>query len=82
MQLAKAGKPMPEYIPAIVAAQVLYVSRAQVLPYFASGDLKGFQVGLAKTAAVQIARSSVIEFGKRNQGCTITQAEIDQCLEE
>jgi hypothetical protein len=39
-------------------------------------------VGLAKTAAVQIARSSVIEFGKKNQGRAITQAEIDQCLEE
>ena len=24
----------------------------------------------------------VIEFGKKNQGRTITQAEIDQCLEE
>jgi hypothetical protein len=47
-----------------------------------SGDLKGFRVGLARTAAAQIPRSSVIEFGKKNQGRTITQAEIDQCLEE
>jgi len=53
-----------------------------VLRYFGSGDLKGFRVGLAKTAAVQIARSSVIEFGKKNQGRTITQAEIDKYLEE
>ena len=73
---------MPEYIPATVAARVLYVSGAQVLRYFASGDLKGFRVGLAKTAAIKISRSSVIEFGKKNQGRTITQAEIDQWLEE
>jgi hypothetical protein len=53
-----------------------------VLRYYASGDLKGFRVGLTKTAAVQITRSSVIEFGKKNQGRTITQAEIDQSLEE
>jgi len=49
---------------------------------YASGDLKVFRVGLAKTAAVQIARSSTIEFARKNQGRTITQAEIDQCLEE
>jgi hypothetical protein len=42
----------------------------------------GFPVGLAKTAAVQIAGSSVIEFGKNNQGRTITQVEIDQRVEE
>ena len=41
MRLARAGKPMPEYIPAIVAARVLYLSRVQVLRYFASGDLRG-----------------------------------------
>ena len=82
IQLAKAGKRMAEYIPTIVAARVLSVSRAQVLRYYASGDLKGFRVGLTKTAAVQITRSSVIEFGKKNQGRTITQAEIDQSLEE
>jgi hypothetical protein len=57
-------------------------AKAQVLRYFASGDLKGFRVGLAKTAAVQIARSSVIEFRRKNQGRTITQAEIDQWLEK
>ena len=73
---------MPEYIPAIVAARGLYVSRAQGAPLLRQRGLKGFRVGLARTAAVQIARSSVIEFGKENQGRTITQAEIDQCLEE
>jgi len=82
MRLARAGKPVPEYIPAIAAARVLYLSRAQVLRYFASGDLKGFHVGLGRNAAMKIARASVIEFGKKNQGRTITQAEIDQWLEE
>jgi hypothetical protein len=81
MRLARAGKPMPEYIPAMVAARVLYVSRAQVLRYFASRDLR-VSASDWQTAAVQIARSSVIEFGKKSQGRTITQAEIDQCLEK
>ncbi len=81
MQLARAGKPMPEYIPAIIAARVLYVSRAQVLRYFASGDLKGFRVGPGRNAAVKIARASIIEFAKKYQKRTITQAEIDQWLE-
>jgi hypothetical protein len=39
-------------------------------------------VGLGRNAAIKIARASVIEFGKKNQGRTITQAEIDQWLEE
>ena len=82
MQLARAGKPMPEYIPAIVAARVLYVSRAQVLRYFASGDLKGFHEGLGRNATIKIAPASVIEFGEKHQRRTITQSEIDLCLEE
>jgi hypothetical protein len=73
---------MPEYVPAIVAARVLYLSRVQVLRYSASGDLKGFHVGLQRNAAVKIARTSIVELGEKNQGRTITQAEIDQCLEE
>ena len=82
MQLARAGKPMPEYVPVVVAARVLYLSRAQVLRYYASRDLKGFRVGLGKTAAIKIACSSIVEFGEKHQGRTITQKEIDQCLEE
>ena len=73
---------MPEYVPVMVAARVLYLSRVQVLRYFASGDLRGFHVGPARNAAVKIARSSIIEFGETHQGRTITQAEIDQWLEE
>jgi hypothetical protein len=38
------------------------------------------QFGLCQ--AVQIALSSVIEFGKKYQERTITQAEIDECLAE
>ena len=73
---------MPEYVPAIIAARVLYLSRTQVQRYFASGDLKGFHVGPARNAAVKIARASIIEFAEKYQGRTIIQAEIDQCLEE
>jgi soluble P-type ATPase len=82
MQLARGGKPMPEYVPALVAARVLYLSKVQVLRYFASGDLKGFHVGPGRNAAVKIARSSIIEFAEKYQKRTITQAEIDQWLEE
>ncbi len=79
MRLARAGKPMPEYVSAIVAARVLYLSRAQVLRYFASQELRGFRVGLGKTAAIKIARASIIEFAQKCQGRTITSQEIDQC---
>lgn len=47
-----------------------------------SGDLKGFHVGPGRNAAVKIARASIIEFAEKYQKRTITQAEIDQCLEE
>ena len=82
MQLARTGKAMLEYVSVVVAARVLYISRGQVLHYYASGALKGFRVGLTKTAALKIARSSIIEFGAQYQGRTITPAEIDQWLEE
>ena len=73
---------MPEYVPVMVASRALYLSRVQVLRYFASGDLKGFHVGLQRNAAIKIARASIIEFGAKHQGRMITQAEIDQWLEE
>jgi hypothetical protein len=82
MQLSRVDKLTPEYVPALVAARVLYLSRTLVLRYFASGELKGFRAGLGKTAAIKIARSSIIEFGANHQGRTITPAEIDQWLEE
>ena len=82
MQLAQVDKPMTEYVPAMVAARVLYLSKMQVLRYFASGDLKGFHVGPGRNAAVKIARASIIEFGEKYQKRTITPAEIDQCLAE
>ena len=82
MQLARPSRVMPEYVSVVVAARVLYISRGQVLHYFANGALKGFRVGLSKTAAIKIARSSLIEFGAKHQGRTITQAEIDQWIEE
>ena len=43
MQLSRVDKLTPEYVPAIVAARVLYLSRTLVLRYFASGELKGFR---------------------------------------
>jgi hypothetical protein len=82
LQLAQVDKPMTEYVPAMVAARVLYLSKVQVLRYFASGDLKGFHVGPGRNAAVKIARASIIEFGEKYQKRTITPAEIDRCLEE
>jgi hypothetical protein len=81
-QLARNNKPLPEYVPAIVAARVLYLSRTHVLRYFASGDLQGFRVGLGKTSAIQIARSSIIEFAAKHQGRTVTLAEIARCTVE
>jgi hypothetical protein len=75
-------KPMTEYVPAMIAARVLYLSKVQVLRYFASGDLKGFHVGPGRNAAVKIARASIIEFAEKYQKRTITPAEIDRCLEE
>jgi hypothetical protein len=39
-------------------------------------------VGPGRNAAVKIARASIIEFAEKYQKRTITQAEIDQCLEE
>ncbi len=82
MQLARVDKPMHDYVPVMIAARVLYLSKVQVLRYFANGELKGFRVGLGKTAAIKIARSSIVEFAAKHQGRTITPAEIAQCLEE
>ena len=73
---------MPQYVPALVAARVLYLSRTQVRRYFASGDLKGFRVGLQRNAAIKIAGPSIIEFAEKHQGRTITQVDIDQWLVE
>ena len=73
---------MPENVPVIVAVRVPYLSRGQVLRYFATGDLKEFHVGLQRNAAINIVRTSIVELGEKHQGSTITQAEIDQCLEE
>ena len=82
LQLARTNKVRLEYVSVWVAARVLYISRGRVLHYFASGALKGFRVGLAKTAAIKIARSSLIEFGAKLQGRTITPDEIDRWLVE
>ena len=81
MQLTRVDKRTLEYVPAIVAARVLYLSRMQVLRYFASGHLKGFRVGPGRNAAVKIARASIIEFAEKYQNRTITPAEIERWLE-
>ena len=79
--MTSGKKVRQDTFPRLVAARVLYLSRTLVLRYFASGELKGFRVGLGKTAAIKIARSSIIEFGGKHQGRTITPAEIEQWLE-
>ena len=81
-QLTRVDKPTRDYVPVMIAARVLYLSKVQVLRYFASGDLKGFHVGPGKNAAVKIARASIIAFAEKYKKRTITPAEIDQCLEE
>jgi hypothetical protein len=82
MRLATVDKRTLEYVPVIVAARALYLSRRQVLRYFANGDLRGFHVGPGRNAVIKIARSSIIEFAAKHQGRTITPAEIDRCAVE
>jgi hypothetical protein len=79
--LTSGKKVRQDTFPRLVAARVLYLSKVQVLRYFASGELKGFHVGPGKNAAVKIARSSIIEFAENYQKRTITPAEIDQYLQ-
>jgi hypothetical protein len=81
-QLTRVDKPMRDYVSVMVAARVLYLSKVQVLRYFASGELKGFHVGPGRNAAVKIARASIIEFAAKYQRRTITPEEITQYLEE
>jgi hypothetical protein len=82
LQFKRAGPSLPEYVSASIAARVLYLSKVQVLRYFANGDLKGFHVGPDRNAPVKIARASIIEFAEKCQKRTITQGEIEQWLEE
>jgi hypothetical protein len=82
MRLTTVDQRAFEYVPVIVAARTLYLSRRQVLRYFANGDLKGFHVGPGRNAVIKIARLSIIEFAAKHQGRTITQEEIGRCSEE
>ncbi|MBM3128193.1 MAG: hypothetical protein FJ009_06080 [Chloroflexi bacterium] len=79
LQLKRADPAPTKYVSASIAARVLYLSKVQVLRYFAGGELKGFRVGPDRNAAVKIARSSIIEFAEKYQKRTIKQDEIDQC---
>ena len=82
LQLKRADPAPTEYVSASVAARVLYLSKGQVLRYFANGELKGFHVGPDRNAPVKIARASIIEFAEKYQKRTVAQAEIERCLEE
>jgi hypothetical protein len=78
MRLARVDQSVRDYVPVMVAARVLYLSKVQVLRYFASGELKGFHVGPGRNAAVKIARASIIEFAAKYQKRTVTPEEIER----
>jgi len=82
MRRAPTGKPIPEYVSVKVVMRALCLSRTLVRRYFASRQLKGFKVGLQRNAAIKIARSSIVEFAKKHQGRVMTQAEIEQWLQD